>query len=80
MSDATITNALSDMGYSEQEMTVHEFRSMASTRLNEIGWNSEAIEPQLAHVEGDAVRAPYNYAKHLLERRRMMQARADYRH
>ena len=51
-----------------------------NTHLNEIGWNSEAIEPQLAHVEGDAVRAPYNYAKHLLERRRMMQARADYRH
>ena len=78
MSDATITNALRNMGYSGQEMTAHGFRSMASTRLNEMGWNSDAIERQLAHVEGNAVRAAYNYAEHLVERRRMMQAWADY--
>ena len=78
MSDATITNALRNMGYSGDEMTAHGFRSMASTRLNEIGWNSDAIERQLAHVEGNAVRAAYNYAEHLVERRKMMQAWADY--
>lgn len=78
MSDATITNALRNMGYSGDEMTAHGFRSMASTRLNEMGWNRDAIERQLAHVEGNAVRAAYNYAEHLDERRRMMQAWADY--
>ena len=78
MSDATITNALRNMGYSGDEMTAHGFRSMASTRLNEMGWNSDAIERQLAHVEGNAVRAAYNYAEHLSERRKMMQAWADY--
>jgi len=44
----------------------------------EQGWNRDAIERQLAHSERDAVRAAYNYAEHLPERRRMMQAWADY--
>ena len=78
MSDATVTNALRNMGYTGDEMTAHGFRSMASTRLNEMGWNRDAIERQLAHVEGSAVRAAYNYAEHLDERRRMMQAWAEY--
>ena len=78
MSDATVTNALRNMGYTGDEMTAHGFRSMASTRLNEMGWNSDAIERQLAHVEGNAVRAAYNYAEHLDERRQMLQAWADY--
>lgn len=51
---------------------------MASTLLNEQGWNSDAIERQLAHGERDEVRAAYNYAKYLPERRKMMQAWADY--
>ena len=52
---------------------------MASTMLNEQGWNRDAIERQLAHGERDAVRAAYNYAQHLPERRRMMHARGgDY--
>jgi hypothetical protein len=46
--------------------------------LNEQGWNRDAIERQLAHGERDAVRAAYNYAEHLPERRRMMQAWSDY--
>jgi integrase len=78
MSENTITAALRRMGYSGQDMTGHGFRSMASTLLNEQGWNGDAIERQLAHGERDAVRAAYNYAEHLPERRRMMQAWADY--
>jgi integrase len=78
MSENTITAALRRMGYSGQDMTGHGFRSMASTLLNERGWNGDAIERQLAHGERDAVRAAYNYAEHLPERRRMMQAWADY--
>jgi integrase len=78
MSEATVTSALRIMGYTGQDMTGHGFRSMASTLLNEQGWNRDAIERQLAHGERDAVRAAYNYAEHLPERRRMMQAWADY--
>ena len=78
MSENTVTAALRGLGYSGDEMTGHGFRSMASTRLNEIGWNRDAIERQLAHVEGNSVRAAYNYAEHLPERCRMMQAWADY--
>ena len=78
MSENTVTAALRRMGYSGEDMTGHGFRSMASTLLNKQGWNRDAIERQLAHGERDAVRAAYNYAQHLPERRRMMQAWADY--
>jgi integrase len=78
MSNNTILGALRRMGYAKDEMTGHGFRSMASTLLNEQGWHRDAIERQLAHSERDAVRAAYNYAEHLPERRKMMQAWADY--
>jgi integrase len=61
-------------------MTTHGFKSMASTRLNEMGrWNPDAIERQLAHQEPDDVRRAYSYrAEYWLERVEMMQAWADY--
>jgi integrase len=78
MSENTVTAALRRMGYGGDDMTGHGFRSMASTLLNEHGWNRDAIERQLAHGERDAVRAAYNYAQHLPERRKMMQDWADF--
>lgn len=78
MSENAILAALRRMGYTKDEMTGHGFRSMASTLLNEQGFNRDAIERQLAHAERDAVRAAYNYAEYLPERRRMMQHWADY--
>lgn len=78
MSENTVNAALRRLGYSRDEMTGHGFKSMASTLLNEQGWHRDAIERQLAHSERNAVRAAYNYAEHLPERRRMMQAWADY--
>ncbi len=78
LSENTINFALRGLGYSGDEMTGHGFRSMASTRLNELGWNPEIIELQLAHKERNQVRAAYNRAERLAERRRMMQAWADY--
>lgn len=78
MSENTVNAALRRMGYAKNDMTGHGFRSMASTLLNEQGWNRDAIERQLAHSERDSVRAAYNYAEHLPERRKMMQAWADY--
>jgi len=78
MSDNTILSALRRLGYATTEMTGHGFRSMASTLLNEQGWNADAIERQLAHAERNAIRAAYNYADYLPERRKMMQEWADY--
>jgi integrase len=78
MSDNTVNAALRRLGYGKDDMTGHGFRSMASTMLNEQGWNRDAIERQLAHSERDDVRAAYNYAEYLPERRKMMQAWADY--
>jgi len=78
MSENTVLAALRRMGFAKDEMTGHGFRSMASTLLNENGWNPDAIERQLAHAERDDVRAAYNYAELLPERRKMMQWWADY--
>ena len=80
MSESTVNGALRRLGWSGSEMTGHGFRSMASTLLNEQGWNRDAIERQLAHTEPNSIRAAYNYAEHLPERRRMMQAWSDYLH
>jgi len=78
MSNGTLNAALRRLGYPKDVMTAHGFRSMASTLLNEQGWNRDVIERQLAHAERDGVRAAYNYAEHLPERRRLMQHWADF--
>lgn len=75
---ATMLTAIRHMGYTKQELCVHGFRTMASTLLNEIGYNRDWIERQLAHKERDGVRAAYNSAQYLSERRRMMQEYADF--
>ena len=78
MSENAVLAALRRMGYTKEEMTGHGFRSMASTLLHEQGWTHHAIERQLAHAERNQVSAAYNFAEHLPERRKMMQAWADY--
>jgi integrase len=78
ISDVTMLAALRRMGYEKHEMSAHGFRSTASTLLNELGYNRDWIERQLAHSERNDVRAAYNYAEYLPERRRMMQEWADY--
>lgn len=78
MGKNTVNNALRTMGYNEGEVVGHGFRSAASTILNELGWNPDAIEAQLAHVPTNRVRAAYNRAAYLDERRRMLQAWADH--
>jgi integrase len=72
-----LQNALSALDYPSDVMTIHGFRSMASTLLNERGYNWDWIERQLAHSPG-GVRAIYNYADYLPERRKMMQEWSDY--
>jgi len=78
ISNNTVNTALRRLGYTKDEMTGHGFRSMASTLLNEQGFPPDVIELQLAHVERNKVRAAYNRAQRLTERRKMMQAWADY--
>jgi integrase len=77
MSENTILYALYRMGY-HSRATGHGFRSTASTVLNEHGFSPDVIERQLAHGERNKVRAAYNHAQYLPERRKMMQWWADY--
>ena len=78
MSENTLNAALRRLGYTSDEMTAHGFRALASTLLNEQGFPPDVIELQLAHAERNKVRAAYNRATRLPERRKMMQAWADY--
>ncbi len=77
-SGMVLNAALRRMGYSREVMTAHGFRAMAATTLSEQGWSSEAIERQLAHVDKNQVRAAYQRSELLTERRKLMQAWADY--
>jgi integrase len=77
MSENTMLYALYRMGY-HSRTTGHGFRSTASTILNEKGFAPDVIERQLAHSERNSVRAAYNHAQYLPERRKMMQWWADY--
>lgn len=77
LSENTFLFALYRLGY-RGRMTAHGFRSLASTVLNESGFEPDVIERQLAHQESDAVRAAYNRAEYLPKRREMMQWWADW--
>jgi integrase len=77
MSYNTMLFALYRMGY-HGRATVHGFRAMASTALNEMGFRPDVIERQLAHEERNRVRVAYNRAEYLGQRRGMMNRWADY--
>lgn len=77
MSPETLRRALHNMGY-KGKADVHGFRSTASTILNESGFNPDAIERQLSHTESNKVRAAYNRAEYMDERRKMMCWWGDY--
>ncbi|WP_404826700.1 tyrosine-type recombinase/integrase [Ferribacterium limneticum] len=77
ISENTVTYAIARMGFKGQ-MTGHGFCSVASTILNEQGYRHDVIERQLAHAEKNQVRAAYNRAEYLPERKKMMRDWADY--
>jgi integrase len=77
ISNNTMLFALYRMGY-RGKMTGHGFRAVASTILNEAGFQPDVIERQLAHCERNQVRGAYNRAEYLPERKRMMQHWANY--
>lgn len=79
MSEVALLAALRRIGYSKEEMTVHGFRAMARTILDEVlGFPVDHIEHQLAHAVKDANGRAYNRTSHLPARRAMMQQWADY--
>ena len=77
MSENTVLYALYRLGY-HSRATGHGFRSSASTLLNELGFDPDVIERQLAHRERNKVRAAYHRAEYLNDRREMMARWADY--
>lgn len=77
ISNGAVLMALRRMKY-EGRMTGHGFRSLASTILNEKGFNPDVIERQLAHEDADKIRSAYNRADYLLDRKKMMQDYADF--
>lgn len=80
MTATTLNRALERMGFNGKDgigFSAHGFRATASTIMNEIGFRTDVIERQLAHAERNKVRASYNQAEYLEERRTMMQHWAD---
>ncbi|MBN8492755.1 MAG: integrase arm-type DNA-binding domain-containing protein [Burkholderiales bacterium] len=79
MSENALNAALRRMGYDKTTMTAHGFRAIARTLLDEeLGFRPDYIEHQLAHAVRDPNGRAYNRTSHLAERRKMMQAWADY--
>jgi integrase len=78
LSENTLNAALRRLGYAQDAMTSHGFRAAASSMLNECGkWNADAIEAQLAHIEGNSVRRAYARAEFWDERVKLMTFWAD---
>lgn len=79
LSNMAMNAAFKRMGYDGQTFTAHGFRAMARTILDEhLGFRPDFIEHQLAHAVRDPNGRAYNRTAHLPERRKMMQAWADY--
>jgi integrase len=77
MSENAVLYLIARMGY-KGRMTGHGWRSVASTWANENGYSPDAIERQLAHVPDNKIRAVYNRAEYLPDRKKMLQDWADW--
>ena len=73
-----LTYALRSLGYPKEKICAHGFRAMAATSLSDMGWPSEVIERQLAHIDQNRVRAAYQRSELMEDRRKMMQDWADF--
>ena len=78
ISKSSLHKAVRQLGIEKGSVVPHGFRAMASTLLNEQGYNADWIERQLAHAPRNIIRGIYNRAEYLPERRKMMQDWADY--
>jgi integrase len=77
ISDGAIAGMIKTIGYRHKQ-TMHGFRHLISTALNDKGYEADWIERQLAHGDPDKIRGTYNKAAYLEPRRKMMQQWADY--
>lgn len=77
LSENAMNSALRRMGFTQDEMTAHGFRSSASTILNERGYNSDVIEAALGHQDEDEIRRIYNRGKYWVQRVQLMKDWAD---
>ena len=77
LSENTFNSAIARMGY-KNEATAHGFRALFSTVANEAGWAGDVIERQLAHIEGNKVRAAYHRSTYMRDRTRLMNWWAEY--
>jgi len=78
LSAVTVNHALRRMGFPKDEMCCHGFRHMASTLLHAHGWSPDIIDRQMSHALRGQIRATYNHAEYLPERRKMLHWYADY--
>ena len=77
VSKSILNNAISALNLGVDGFVIHDLRRTASTHLNEMGYPSDAIEKALSHsIKG--VRGVYNRAQYSAERKRMLQAWADF--
>jgi integrase len=77
LSENAMNSALRRMGYANEEMTSHGFRSAASTILNGRGFDPDVIEAALAHQDKNAIRRTYNRSTYWPERVKLLQTWAD---
>ena len=78
ISDNTVRTALRIMGFPKEQIVPHGLRHTASTQLNELGWEAQVIERQLAHRDSNKIRGIYNKAEYWSTRVEMMQSWSDY--
>jgi len=77
ISDGAVAGMFKRIGYHKKQ-TMHGFRHLISTALNDKGYDADWVERQLAHGDPDKIRGTYNKAAYLDQRRKMMQNWADY--
>ncbi len=77
MTATTLNRALERMGFNSKDSIGFSAHGFRATALNEAGYRPDVIERQLAHKERNKVRASYNQAEYLDDRRAMMQQWAD---
>jgi len=78
ISPDSLRMALRRLGIDKDTLTTHGLRHTASTQLHEQGFNSDAIERQLSHGDKNKIKATYNHAQYLDERRDMMNKWSDF--
>ncbi|MEL4071765.1 integrase arm-type DNA-binding domain-containing protein [Ochrobactrum sp. GPK 3] len=77
LSENAMNSALRRMGYTQEEMTSHGFRSSASSILNGRKYDAALIEYQLSHLDEDTIRRIYNRAQFWEDRVNLMQRWAN---